>query len=133
MRASLFLEQLHDVARQPLAVADEAHTDALTVEVVDLSTQEKAEQPHEIVDLVGGAVPVLGGKAEKGEIGNTHFCRAAHDIAHCLDTATMAGGAWQAARLGPASVAVHDDGDVTRRRRGLGFLRRGGFHALRPA
>ncbi len=89
---------------------------AVLVQLLELAAQVVAQQPHQVADLVGRPRPVLGREGEQRQDGNAELARAAHDAAHRVGAAAMAGDARQAARLRPPAVAIHDDGDVVRPR-----------------
>ena len=75
------------------------------------------------MDLGGGAFPVFGGEGVEGEVADAAVTGGLDDGADGLDAAAMALDAGEPAFLGPAAVAIHDDGDVG------GRLGGGGFHA----
>ena len=112
------LRRLHaarEFGAQHGAVADEGQTHLVAVQVRHFAFQRIEKQVHEHAHFVGRAAPVLAAEGEQGEI--THLALGAflHDPAHHLDAGAMAGRARQAARPGPAAVAVHDDCDMLRR------------------
>jgi hypothetical protein len=57
--------------------------------------------------LGAGAVPVLGGEAEKRQVGNTAFGQLPDTVSGAFQSGTVAFKAGQAATLCPAAVAVH--------------------------
>ena len=82
------------------------------LELVAAAVDDVAIETHEPADLLGGALPVLGGKCIDAQIGNTHFDGSLDDIeegilATCVTVSTL-----KTSLLGPTSIAVHDDGDV---------------------
>jgi hypothetical protein len=91
---------------------------------------EAPQQTHQIVNLRGRARPVLGAEREDGEDGDAQVPGRADRLAQGLDAAAMPLSARQAARGRPSSIAVHDDGDMTRhrecRQRGSGLGHRHG-------
>ena len=78
--------------------------------------QVVAEQTHQVADLPLRAPPVLGREAEQGQVADAQPNRAFRRRLHRLGAAPVPGRPRQSARRRPASVAVHDDGDVQRRR-----------------
>jgi hypothetical protein len=89
---------------------------ASRVQLIDLAVQRLDEQPHQRADFLAGAAPVLAAEGEQGQGFDTPFHALTDAHPHRLDASLVAGLAWQAARLSPAAVAIHDDRDVTRRR-----------------
>ena len=67
-----------------------------------------------------GRVPVFGGKGIEREELDAGFLAGFDAFADGLGAGAVAGDARQAAVLGPAAVAIHDDGDVAWRARGCG-------------
>src|SRR5690606_39188510 len=74
------------------------------------------EQTHQRADLIAGPTPVLAAEGEQRQRTDSATHALADRHAHRLDALAMTGLARHAARTGPAAVAVHDDGDVTRQR-----------------
>ena len=102
-----------------VAATDEAHAHALLDQVGQLALDRLAEDLHQELDLLGRPRPVLGRERVDGE-------RLDAKVDRRLDRArgARAPARWPAARqaaaLGPAAVAVHDDRD---RARDLGQVR----------
>ena len=99
------------------------------MQLVDLAVERIEEQLHEAADLDRRPLPVLAREREQRErtdLATRAFLDAHAHRAHAF---LVAGVARQAARLGPAPVAVHDDRDV------FGILTYGmqAGGALRPA
>ena len=107
--------------------------DAGLVQLGEIAADEALHQPHQVVDLLGRARPVLGREAVEREVAG---CRdrsrrapcAAPPRRPCDGRPSAAGRAWR-----PAAVAVHDDGDVARHRRRSRSPSRGGFVESRHA
>ena len=78
---------------------------------------KRLSRPISIATSSGGRRPVFGGKAVDRQVAHAVLDRRADRAAHRLDAAPVALEARQAARLRPAAVAVHDDGDMRRRAR----------------
>ena len=74
---------------------------------------------HESSDFVGRTAPVLGGKGVESNNGHAALAQPADHSPDVGNAFTVASMAREAALCGPASVAVHDDGNVGRRRAGL--------------
>ena len=60
----------------------------------------------------GGAVPVFGAEGVEREELDSHVGAGCSDFAHSHHALLVSHAAVQSAGFGPASVAVHDDGDV---------------------
>jgi len=108
-------QQCGDVVGEPFAAADHPHAHVVGVQFRQIVADEAFEQPHQQRDLVGRPAPVFGREAVERQKRDADFARRAHRAAHGFDSAAMALVARQAARLRPAAVAVHYDGDVARR------------------
>src|SRR5437868_14230464 len=119
-RSDLRFEMLRD-ALQAAKVAD---LDLLLVEVARLTIDEIAEDAHQSVDLARGARPIFGGERVDRQITNALIGTLARDPADILGAGAVSGQAWQAAPLGPAPVAIHDDRDMARDSRWRSLLRR---------
>ena len=107
---------------QAIAAADDAQAHALFDAVGGFGEQVFVEQAQDGVDFGGGALPVRGGKREERERVNADARRGFDDAARGFGSGAMTCGTRQAARRGPASVAIGNDGDVqalTRRSRAL--------------
>ena len=107
-----FLEQRGDVGGKPGAQADHPHADVVAMKLGEIVAEVTLEKLHQHRDFFGRPAPVLRGEAVDRQIGDAELDRRAHRAAHRLDAAPMALETRQAARLRPAPVAVHDDGDV---------------------
>ena len=79
--------------------------------VVEALTEVFAEQPHDRAYLFGGTLPVFGRECVKIHRLYAQFIAVVRNVLKDLCALFMAGGAGQAAALGPATVAVHDDAD----------------------
>ena len=97
---------------QAARVADEAHADAVAVQFVDLLVDRLDEQLHQPRHFVGRALPVLAREREERQRLDAAPRAAFDGRAHGLDARAVAEVARQRAALGPAPVAIHDDGDV---------------------
>ena len=76
--------------------------------------EQLAVQAEDVAHLGAGADPVLGREPEHGEPADVAAHGDAHQPGEVLLALGVAVGARQAAPLGPATVAVHDAGDVQR-------------------
>ena len=72
-----------------------------------------AVEPHQPTHFVGGALPVLGGEGVGAQVGDAHLDGPLDDVEEGVLTTGVPLGSFEAALLGPPSVAVHDDGDMS--------------------
>ncbi len=70
------------------------------------------EQPHQPLDLLGRALPVLDRERVERQVPDAHLDGGLGDDAHADDALVVAEDAVLPALLRPPPVAVHDDGDV---------------------
>src|SRR5207302_2355622 len=108
--------------REGVAGGDGAEADGLFDAGGGFGEEVFVEQAEDGGDFGGGALPVRGGKREERERVNADARRGFDDAARGFGSGAMTCGTRQAARRGPASVAIGNDGDVqalTRRSRAL--------------
>src|SRR5690606_38817324 len=91
---------------------DEAHPHPAPGELVHLALQGAHEQLHQRADFVFRAAPVLAGKGEQAQCPDATLEAEVDADVDSPRAGAVADGAWPAAALGPAAVAVHDDGQV---------------------
>ena len=72
------------------------------------------EEVHERMDFGGRSVPVFGGEGVEGEVADAHFSGGGDGVTHGGDGVFVSFGTIETAPEGPTSVAVHDDGDMSR-------------------
>ena len=86
------------------------------VELVELGdpAEQLLVQAEDVAHLDPGPDPVLGREAEHGQPADVALHGQPHDGGQVLLALGVPGGARQAAAPGPATVAVHDAGDVKR-------------------
>ena len=94
------------------SLADRLQADVLLVQVLRLVCQKAFQQGHERLDLGLGAVPVFRGEGIEREVFHSEIDAGVRDLADGLGAGAVAFPAGQSAFLGPAAVAIHDDGDV---------------------
>jgi len=87
-------------------------TFSLFHEETDLVGDGLIEEVHEIGDLFGAAVPVLGREHERRNMGHPPFEGRQTDRLQIVVPAAMPLERRQAARLRPAPVAVEDEGEM---------------------
>ena len=90
----------------------QAHT--VGVHVADFFFQIRHEQAHEAADFFLWAFPVLGAEGKEAQLRNAHFCAGLDNVTHSLCARGMAQSGGHEALFGPATVAIHDDGNVLR-------------------
>src|SRR5699024_10324485 len=93
---------------------------AVAVQFVHFLVQRTHEQAHQRAYFFLRTLPVLAGEGEQGQ--RLHaFAQAGFDhFAHRLAASIVAEAARAMPRLRPASVAIHDDGDVARHQGDVG-------------
>ena len=106
------LDQRNDVGRERVPIADDLEPHVIGGKFLDIADDEPLEQAHQIADLVLGPLPVFGREGVEGQRLDAQVAGRAHDVADRLDPRAMPGDARQVALLGPAAVAIHDDGDM---------------------
>ena len=97
---------------QPLPVADDPHANIFAVQFRKVTPDEGFQKPHQIAHLGFGPTPVFRREGKEREIAYSAIAGRAHGLAHGLHTAAMPHHARKTALLCPASIAIHDDGDV---------------------
>ncbi len=105
-------DQRDDVVGQAAAVADKSNAHAFLVQLGDFLTQIQPEQSHQIGNLARRPFPILVGESVERKIRYAEVDRSLDGPSNRLGAALMARRSRQIARLGPSSVAVHDDGHM---------------------
>ena len=101
--------------RQLVLASDVFQANVVLVEGGDFGFQIAAQQAHqEIYFAAGTLLPVLFRKRIQRQPGNPNARRGFHRGAHGRYSGAVSGHARQVATARPATVAVHDDGDVLR-------------------
>ena len=102
----------HPPGHPPVAAPGEADLDSLLVELVAPAHEQRLVEPHEVAHLVGRAAPVLGREGVEGDPLDADLEGAVHHI----EQSGLARGVplrpRQPARARPATVPIHDTGDV---------------------
>src|SRR6202030_1176321 len=106
------LQQPANIGIEIVAFADDADADIVLVQIDQIVADEAAQQPEQIADFRRRARPVFRAEGENRQDGNAELVGRAHRLAQGLDAAAMPLHARQAAAGGPASIAIHDDGDM---------------------
>ena len=105
-------EPLPHEPRQPPGLADGVEPDGVLHDLCALRLEVLGEELHERPHLLLGPRPVLRAEGVEGEGLEPDAARLARHRPDRLRALAVSRDAGQAARLGPAAVAVHDDGDV---------------------
>ena len=90
--------------------------------LVDGLVQIFFKQAHDGLHLVRRALPVFRGEGVDRQILHADGLTVGRAAAEGLAAGRVTGSARKAALLCPAAIAVHNDGDVARRRKGFVFL-----------
>ncbi len=105
---------LLDIVRKFVLSADIFQADVVLVKRGDLGLEVAAQQAHQKINFTSWSLlPVLFGKRVKRKSGNADAGSGLDRVAHGLNAGAMSGDPRHVAPLGPAPVAVHDDGDVS--------------------
>jgi hypothetical protein len=106
----LFLDEFGEA----IDLADDFEADVVFVHLGYFGFQVAGEILHERIDFVFGAVPVFDGEGVESEVFDAEFAAGAEDGADTFDAGAMSFHARELTLLGPAPVAIHDDGEVGR-------------------
>src|SRR3954447_5195213 len=99
---------------EPFDAADRHEADVVLHQRPQLFAQVLLEQHHERGDFVARTLPVLDGERVERHDAELEPRRGLDDLTHRGDAGAVAFHTRKVARFCPASVAVHDDGNVTR-------------------
>ena len=113
-----FVEFVGDAFGQPFAPADLREADVVLHHLAALCDEILSVERHAEVDFLNGALPIFDGEAVKREHFEFEPGSLGDDQADGFGAFAMTQDARQAASLSPAPVAIHDDGDMARQRRG---------------
>src|SRR5262245_7887109 len=108
------LELLPHVVRQLLFAADHAEADVVLEQRAQLEPQVALEQRHQRADLGRRPLPVLDREGVERQDLDAEPRRGFDHVAHRVDAGAVPFDARQVTLSRPASVAVHDDRDVSR-------------------
>ena len=80
---------------------------------LDFGLQVLGQEAHEGLYFPLGTLPVLPGKGVQGQDRDAYFPTGSDGLANGFHPGLVPGYAGQGTLLGPAAVAVHDDGNVS--------------------
>ena len=106
------LERLARSGREEIDLADGRQADVVVHDLVALFEHVAVQQLHQGVDLDAGTLPVLLAERVECEGGDAESSRGTHRRAHCVGPALVPRGTRLTARLGPTTIAVHNNSDV---------------------
>ena len=95
-----------------IRAAEEAHANIVSLQERHFLANVFAEELHEEFDFGFGAAPVFDGEGVEGEGFDAQAGAGFDGCAGGIRAGAVTGDAREMALLGPAAVAVHDDGDV---------------------
>ena len=116
-----------DGFREFVGAAEEAHADIVFLEERHFLANVFAEELHEKFDFGFGAAPVFNGEGVEREGFDVQPGAGFDGGAGGIRAGTVTGDAREMTLLGPAAVAVHDDGDVAREAGEIKFLEETGL------
>ena len=96
-------------------VTKEAEADTVLLHIPQGFLQIPAQQLHNARHLVGRSLPVLRGEGVHRQVLHTQGAAVIGDAPEGLRAGGVTGGAGQTPLLCPASVAIHDDGNMAGR------------------
>jgi hypothetical protein len=108
------LDTLNGVGRKFMQTTDEVNADAVLNQRGRLSLDRLGKECEEPSDLSIITPPILSAKGVDGEVGDAQFRRARNDATKCFGASGMSIKLIATLRTRPATVAIHDDGDVAR-------------------
>jgi hypothetical protein len=108
------LDALNSVNRELMQPTDEVNADAVLNQRGRLSLDRLGKECEEPSYLSIITTPVLSAKGVDGEVGDAKFRRARNDATKCFGASGMSIKLIATLRTRPATVAIHDDGDVAR-------------------
>ena len=108
--------------------ADRLEPDIVRHHAAQLFLEEPLQQGHQGRDFRFGTLPILGGEGVEGEKLHPKVIAGFDAAGHRIGPGPVALDALPALLLGPASVAIHDDGNVTGD--GIGTDVRGEGHGI---
>ena len=115
---SFRLRQLtRDLSPETGPVAYAAKANPLLMQFRDLGTEIMPQQTGQVRHLLAGPAPVLTAECIQRQPFHTAGNRRLDRAAYRLRAGPVPGHAWQVPRLCPATIAVHDDGNVSGDRR----------------
>src|SRR5438876_3335994 len=111
---------LLDRFRQPIGLADDFQAHIVLVQLRGFALEIMDEIFHQRIHFVLWPVPVLDGKSIERQVFDSELAGGANDDAGGFSAGAMALNARQVTLACPASVSIHDDGNMSWQR-GLGL------------
>jgi hypothetical protein len=108
------IDQTAQRGLQAVPIADDPHPDIVADQTFKIGCNKPSQQPEDKADFLFRAAPVFRRETEHRQVTHAMGDAKFDQPAQRLDALDMAFRPRLAAGLGPASVAVHDDADVTR-------------------
>ena len=100
--------------RQIMQTADGLQPDVLLLHLRRLLAEKQLQQFHQRIHLALRPLPVLRGKSIQGQKLHTQITTGLRHAPNRLSSLTVPLRARQATLFCPATIAIHDDGDVAR-------------------
>ena len=91
-----------------------AELSSLTVKLLRFCLNRPAEDVEYSLNFFAGSTPVLGGERPQCEVPDSEFAGSLGDPPDILGTGFVSLKSRHATLTGPATVSVHNDGDVLR-------------------
>ncbi len=107
--------------REGFRTSDRAEPDALFDQFVPLGGKVMLQESHQGVDFRRRSVPVFLRKCVNRQGLNAEFQAQRDHFADGLDAFPVSGDPGQTARLRPATVSIHNHGEVLRKKIGIEF------------
>ena len=107
--------ELPQLRGKPLDIAEHLHADVVALHRVDGLAQVLLQKAHDGLDLVGRALPVLGGEGVDRQILHADILAVGRDLAEILRPDGVPRRAGKTAASGPAAVAVQNNGNMAGR------------------
>jgi hypothetical protein len=104
----------HTTRHPPIASAGKANSYTLLVEFITPSQEQGLIEVHQEANFIGGASPIFGGKGVERQPLDTEIQGSFNGINQGFFTCGVTLGALQPTLIRPATIAIHDAGDMAR-------------------
>src|SRR5262249_28413013 len=101
-----------DLRIEILALANHSNVHPVVAQFDQIVADESPKQTHQVANLGWRPRPVLRAEGKDSQDADAEIAGRTHAAPQRFDPAPVSFAARQSARGGPASVAVHDDGNV---------------------